>query len=66
MRRVSVLRRKEPDSGFASDPSLAGGPRGGARGASQYRSPTGISTATVLPGCASGQAHAGSYAQDGL
>ena len=25
-----------------------------------YRSPTGISTATVLPGCASGHAHAGS------
>jgi hypothetical protein len=25
-----------------------------------YRSPTGISTATVLPGCARGQAQAGS------
>ncbi len=31
-----------------------------------YRSPTGTSRASTLPGCASGHAQAGSYAHDGL
>lgn len=42
--------------------SSAGGARSGGRSqcARPYRSPTGISTATVLPGCARGHAQAGS------
>jgi len=47
---------QEDRHGLASDSTLAEWPQW----APEYRSPTGISTATVLPGWASGQAHAGS------
>lgn len=54
------IRSTQPSGSDFSRTRLNGIDAPGCASQPEYRSPTGISTATVLPGPANGQAHAGS------